>query len=83
MKNRRSSFPSTCIRLLLPNFHRLRQQCLDTNWLLSLDDARDKTETWRQDCNECRPRGSLGHLASSGSPRRSQMAMTEARQVFS
>jgi len=27
---------------------RLRQECLNESWFLSLDDAREKTETWRK-----------------------------------
>jgi putative transposase len=29
----------------------LRDECLNTNWFLSLDDARDKINTWRTDYN--------------------------------
>lgn len=30
---------------------RLRQECLNENWFLSLEDARDKVESWRQQYN--------------------------------
>jgi putative transposase len=42
---------------------RLRQECLNENWFLSLDDAREKVETWRLDYNRERPHGALGNLA--------------------
>ena len=39
---------------------RLRDECLNTHWFLSLVDARGKIEAWRRDYNECRPHTSLG-----------------------
>ena len=38
---------------------RLRQECLNQNWFLSLADARETIENWRQDYNEYRPHSSL------------------------
>jgi putative transposase len=40
---------------------RFRQECLNEHWFLSLDDARDKVECWRQDYNENRPHSALGN----------------------
>lgn len=40
---------------------RLRDECLNTHWFLSLDDARRKIEAWRRHYNEDRPHTSLGH----------------------
>ena len=37
----------------------LRDECLNTNWFLSLDDAKDKIESFRRDYNEYRPHSSL------------------------
>ena len=34
----------------------------NTNWFLSLDDARDKIESWRRDYNDFRPHISLQGL---------------------
>lgn len=34
---------------------RLRQVCLNANWFLSLDDAKDKIEAWRRYYNESHP----------------------------
>ena len=41
---------------------RLRDECLNTNWFLSLDDARHKIEAWREHYNESRPHTSLGYV---------------------
>ena len=42
---------------------RLRQECLNENWFLSLYDAREKVESWRKHYNRERPHGALGNLA--------------------
>ena len=39
-----------------------RDECLNTNWFLSMDDARAKIEAWRIDYNEYRPHSSLSNL---------------------
>jgi putative transposase len=41
---------------------RLRQECLDASWFLSMDDARSRIDNWRMDYNENRPHSSLGNL---------------------
>lgn len=41
---------------------RLRDECLNTNWFLSLADARAKIEAWRREYNESRPHTALGWL---------------------
>jgi len=41
---------------------RLRDDCLNTHWFLSLEDARAKIEAWRRGFNESRPYTSLGWL---------------------
>jgi putative transposase len=38
---------------------RLRDECLNTNWFISLKHARDLIEEWRRDYNEVRPHSSL------------------------
>ena len=38
---------------------RLRQECLNLHWFLSLDDAKEKIEAWRQYYNETRPHSAL------------------------
>jgi len=42
---------------------RLRAECLNENWFLSLEDAREKIERWRRHYNEERPHSALGNLA--------------------
>ena len=42
---------------------RFREECLNENWFLSLEDAREKVEEWRQHYNQVRPHGALGNLA--------------------
>ena len=42
---------------------RLRDECLNDNWFLSLKHARDVIEAWRKDYNTARPHSSLGGLA--------------------
>ena len=42
---------------------RLRDECLNENWFISLKDARDIIESWRIDYNDGRPHSSLGGLA--------------------
>lgn len=39
-----------------------RDECLNTNWFLSLEDAKEKIEAWRKDYNEWRPHSSLDNL---------------------
>ncbi len=36
-----------------------RDECLNTNWFLSLQDATEKIEEWKKDYNEYRPHSSL------------------------
>ena len=39
-----------------------REECLNNNWFLSLDHAREIIEAWRNDYNNNRPHRSLGGL---------------------
>ena len=41
---------------------RLRDECLNANWFTSLNDARQKIESWREDYNQNRPHSSLKYL---------------------
>ncbi len=41
---------------------RLRDECLNAHWFLSLADARAKFWAWQRNYNESRPRTSLGWL---------------------
>ncbi len=42
---------------------RFRQQCLNENWFLSLEDAEEKVESWRKHYNGERPHSALGNLS--------------------
>ena len=44
---------------------RLRQECLNQNWFLSLAEARETIENWPKDYNEYRPHGSLDQQTPS------------------
>ena len=47
---------------LIESFNgRFREECLNESWFLSLEDAREKVEAWRQFYNRERPHGSLGN----------------------
>ena len=39
-----------------------RDECLNTNWFLSLEDAEEKIEAWREEYNNFRPHSSLNGL---------------------
>ncbi len=39
----------------------LRDECLNVHWFLSLDDAQEKIEKWRQEYNQQRPHSSLNN----------------------
>ena len=40
---------------------KLRDECLNENWFVNLEHARQKIEEWRQDYNEVRPHSALGY----------------------
>lgn len=46
---------------------RLRQECLDASWFLSMGDARARIEAWRTDCSRNRPHAALGGSTAAGS----------------
>ena len=51
---------------LIESFNgRLRQECLNGTWFVSLADAAERLEAWTQDCKELRPHTSLGNLTSN------------------
>jgi putative transposase len=39
-----------------------RDECLNVNWFMSLEDAEDKIEDWRHKYNHFRPHSSLNNL---------------------
>jgi putative transposase len=44
---------------------RLRDECLNVNEFVTLDDVKTVLRAWRHDYNHCRPRESLGNLTPS------------------
>ena len=42
---------------------RVREECLNQTYFTSLEDARERVESWRIESNEVRPHGALGNLA--------------------
>ncbi|SFC34475.1 Integrase core domain-containing protein [Zunongwangia mangrovi] len=40
-----------------------RDECLNTNWFFSLEDAQEKFDIWREDYNGFRPHSSLGDMS--------------------
>jgi putative transposase len=42
---------------------RLRQECLNQHWFMSLEDAKAKIEAWRRDYNETRPHSALNWMS--------------------
>jgi putative transposase len=47
---------------LIESFNgKMRDECLNENWFMSLQEARMKIEAWRRDYNEVRPHSSLGN----------------------
>jgi putative transposase len=44
---------------------RLRQECLNASWFLSMADARQRIAEWKEDYNQIRPHSALGNLTPS------------------
>lgn len=57
---------------------RLRDECLNVYDFASLDQAQRLLEHWRQDYNQFRPHGALGHLTPSEYAERGQINTSEA-----
>ena len=51
---------------------RLRDECLNSKWFESLDDARQALQAWRRDYNDVRPHSSLGDMPPSAFAERIQ-----------
>jgi len=48
---------------MIESFNRtFRDECLNVNWFLSMEDTREKIEKWRKEYNMFRPHSSLGDL---------------------
>jgi putative transposase len=40
---------------------KFREECLNPHWFLSLEDAQERVEAWRDDYNQSRPHSALGN----------------------
>jgi putative transposase len=58
---------------------KLRDECLNVNQFLSIEDARSKIEAWRMDYNHHRPHGSLGNRSPAEYLDRATMGTTALR----
>lgn len=57
------------------SFHgRLRDECLNEHWFVSLGDARQIVEAWRQDYNDQRPHSALGYQTPAAFARGADLA---------
>jgi len=61
---------------------RLRQECLEQNWFTSLEDAREKIEAWRVDCNEHWPYTSLSNQTPREFADKWELSRTVKEGVF-
>ena len=67
---------------LIESFNgRLRDECLNANPFLSIDEAKSQIEAWRTDYSHHQPHRSLGHLTPSEYLKRS--GTDDARPAFS
>ena len=58
------------------SFHgRVRDECLNEHWFLSLGDARRIVEAWRQDYNQERPHSALGYRTPAEFAQRAAVAV--------
>ena len=53
---------------------KLRDECLNENWFVDLDDARTKIEAWRIDYNQVRPHSALGNRTPAEDTARAGLA---------
>ena len=64
---------------------KMRDECLNEHWFLSLGEARETIEAWRRDYNEVRPHSALGNrtpqeFTACGAPLRSPTAPFEVHR---
>ena len=58
-----------------------RDECLNTNWFLSLDDAKEKIDSWRMEYNQYRPHSSLNDLTPEEFYRRYRYRQHHAHMI--
>lgn len=57
----------------------LREECLNENWFLSLEDTRDKVGAWREEYNRWRPHSALGNMSPEEFTRVKELVGQQAR----
>lgn len=62
---------------------RLRDECLNEHWFVSLDHARKTIEEWRIDYNQDRPHSSLGYLTPEEFTRKEVSVAAACNAVYS
>ena len=62
---------------------KLRDECLNQNWFLNLEHAREVIEEWRMDYNQERPHSSLGDLSPEEFVRKKEQKMIPKILEFS
>ncbi|MBQ0824373.1 transposase [Microvirga sp. HBU67558] len=60
---------------------RLRTECLNASWFLSMADARERIEGWRRGYNEVRPHTALGGLIPNAFVQQTYLARKVAYPV--
>jgi putative transposase len=60
---------------------RVRQECLNQHWFLSLADARLKINRWRHEYNHDRPHSMLGYLAPADYAEKHSVALEEEQNL--
>ena len=58
-----------------------RDECLNTHWFMSLEDAREKIEAWRVDYNEFRPHSSLNNMTPNEFVNSSEVGITQSSKT--
>ena len=67
---------------LIESFNgRLRDEFLNTHEFVTMQDVRERLMTWKDDYNNRRPHGSLGHLTRASSPKRGQVNCRRAARL--
>ena len=61
---------------------RFRDECLNENWFLSLQDAREIIEHWRIDYNQNRPHGSLEGLTTDEFARKHEIMVRNSQETL-
>ena len=61
---------------------RLRQECLEQHWFVSMEDAKEKIEEWRIDYNEHRPHSALGNQTPQEYAAQWKLSRTVKEGVF-